>query len=227
MRAEFKTLRAEIQAVRTELKGEIQAVRAEVHQMDKRLEQVWALLMIVIAGIMRLIGFVIWDRKTAMRPVDQEVQLLKQELDAQRRDAEGFSLTAVVRVLREAAQGSPPIGQRAQERLAPVAQGFLPSPSVSSPPLNSRGASAFYFRKFFPLKRARIQLVSATPYGSETIGFSASTTSRPSISRKLSGATVRVFEARWRSSLRLGRGPSSVPKKMTLPYLGWVLTCMA
>ena len=44
-----------------------------------------------------------------MRPVDQEVQLLKQELDAQRRDAEGFSLTAVVRVLREAAQGSPPI----------------------------------------------------------------------------------------------------------------------
>ncbi|MDE0906272.1 MAG: hypothetical protein OSB18_02645 [SAR324 cluster bacterium] len=28
---------------------------------------------------------------------------------AQRRDAEGFSLTAVVRVLREAAQGSPPI----------------------------------------------------------------------------------------------------------------------
>ena len=109
MRAEFKTLRAEIQAVRTELKGEIQAVRAKVHQMDKRLEQVWALLMIVIAGIMGLIGFVIWDRKTAMRPVDQEVQLLKQELDAQRRDAEGFSLTAVVRVLREAAQGSPPI----------------------------------------------------------------------------------------------------------------------
>jgi len=109
MRAEFKTLRAEIQAVRTELKGEIQAVRVEVHQMDKRLEQVWALLMIVIAGIMGLIGFVIWDRKTAMRPVDQEVQLLKQELDAQRRDAEGFSLTAVVYVLREAAQGSPPI----------------------------------------------------------------------------------------------------------------------
>ena len=106
-------------------------------------------------------------------------------------------------------------------------QGFLPSPSVSSPSLSSRGASAFYFRKFSPLKRARIQLVSATPYGSETIGFSASTTSRPSISRKLSGATVRVFEARWRSSLRLGRGPSSVPKKMTLPYLGWVLTCMA
>ncbi len=222
MRAEFKTLRPEIQAVRTELKGEIQAVRAEVHQMDKRLEQVWALLMIVIAGIMGLIGFVIWDRKTAMRPVDQEVQLLKQELDAQRRDAEGFSLTAVVRVLREAAQGAHPSPTRSR------------TPRSCSPRLlaltlrkQSPWESTFYFRKFFPLKRARIQLVSATPYGSETIGFSASTTSRPSISRKLSGATVRVFEARWRSSLRLGRGPSSVPKKMTLPYLGWVLTCMA
>ena len=95
-----------------------------------------------------------------------------------------------------------------------------------SPSQQQRG-ERILFQKIFPLKRARIQLVSATPYGSKTIGFSASTTSRPSISRKLSGATVRVFEARWRSSLRLGRGPSSVPKKMTLPYLGWVLTCMA
>ena len=195
--------------------------------MDKRLEQVWALLMIVIAGIMGLIGFVIWDRKTAMRPVDQEVQLFKQELDAQHRDAEGFSLTAVVRVLREPPKVAHPSPTRSRTPRSCSPQGFLPSPSVSSPSLSSRGASAFYFRKFFPLKRARIQLISATPYDSETIGFSASTTSRPSISRKLSGATVRVFEARWRSSLRLGRGPSSVPKKMTLPYLGWVLTCMA
>jgi hypothetical protein len=71
-------VRVEIGSVR----NEIGSVRNEMRQMDKRLEQVWALLMIVIAGIMGLIGFIIWDRKTAMRPIEQEVQLLRQDLDA-------------------------------------------------------------------------------------------------------------------------------------------------
>ena len=78
LKAEFRTVRAEFKTVRVE----IGSVRNEMRQMDKRLEQVWALLMIVIAGIMGLIGFIIWDRKTAMRPIEQEVQLLRQDLDA-------------------------------------------------------------------------------------------------------------------------------------------------
>jgi hypothetical protein len=78
LKAEFRTVRVEIGSVR----NEIGSVRNEMRQMDKRLEQVWALLMIVIAGIMGLIGFIIWDRKTAMRPIEQEVQLLRQDLDA-------------------------------------------------------------------------------------------------------------------------------------------------
>jgi hypothetical protein len=78
LKAEFRTVRVEIGSLR----NEIGSVRNEMRQMDKRLEQVWALLMIVIAGIMGLIGFIIWDRKTAMRPIEQEVQLLRQDLDA-------------------------------------------------------------------------------------------------------------------------------------------------
>jgi hypothetical protein len=89
LNAKYTELKAELRRVEGELKAEFRTVRVEIgslrnemRQMDKRLEQVWALLMIVIAGIMGLIGFIIWDRKTAMRPIEQEVQLLRQDLDA-------------------------------------------------------------------------------------------------------------------------------------------------
>ena len=89
LNAKYTELKAELRRVEGELKAEFKTVRVEIgsvrnemRQMDKRLEQVWALLMIVIAGIMGLIGFIIWDRKTAMRPIEQEVQLLRQDLDA-------------------------------------------------------------------------------------------------------------------------------------------------
>ena len=118
--AEFKVVHERFKAVDAEFKAvraEIQGVRAEIRQLEKRLDQVWGLLLLVAGGIMGLIGFIIWDRKTAMRPIEQEVQLLKQELDAQRKDAEAFPWPPSCASARSRPR-QPAAGHCPQERLA-------------------------------------------------------------------------------------------------------------
>ena len=88
------------------------------HTFDRRFTFLENLIMVVIAGIFGLIGYIVWDRKTALRPVETRLIRLESELhrDLELQHEEGSLLTRLVKVLREMA--------RNDERLANVLRNF-------------------------------------------------------------------------------------------------------
>ena len=62
-------LEAGQKALRSEMKAGQEALRSEMNHRFKSLEdqyeRIWNLILVVLAGIMGLIGFIVWDRKTA------------------------------------------------------------------------------------------------------------------------------------------------------------------
>jgi hypothetical protein len=63
-------------------------------------------MLVMIAGIFGLIGYIVWDRKTALRPVEQRLIALESEFhrDLEIQHEEGSRLTRLVKVLREMAK---------------------------------------------------------------------------------------------------------------------------
>lgn len=86
MRGEIKGVRTEMIGVRDEIKDEIKGVRAEMGGVrgeikDVRYELQGFLLWgfgVVFAGIFALIGFVLWDRRTAIAPAIRKNQELEE-----------------------------------------------------------------------------------------------------------------------------------------------------
>ncbi|HIF68084.1 MAG TPA: hypothetical protein EYG15_10925 [Deltaproteobacteria bacterium] len=68
--------------------------------MNEQFDRFWNLMLVIVAGIMGLIGFVIWDRKTALRPLERRVALLEEQRDTDPQ------ITRVVSALREYAQSN-------------------------------------------------------------------------------------------------------------------------
>ena len=106
-----------------------EAVNQRFEAVDQRFESMEAgfnqrfnflenLLMVVIAGIFGLIGYIVWDRKTALRPVEERLLKLENELhrDLEIQHEEGSRLTRLVKVLREMA--------KQDEKLASVLRNF-------------------------------------------------------------------------------------------------------
>ena len=63
----------------------------------------------LITLIVALFGYIAWDRKTSMRPIEKEVQVLKQDLEIQRKTTDGVSIADVLKILRETAHKNPPL----------------------------------------------------------------------------------------------------------------------
>jgi hypothetical protein len=63
-----------------ELKAGQKALEARIEQrfeaIHQQLDKIWALMLVMIAGIFGLIGYIVWDRKTALRPVEQRIMAL-------------------------------------------------------------------------------------------------------------------------------------------------------
>jgi hypothetical protein len=78
-------LRNEINGVRNELKGDIQDLRG--------------LMYVVLGGMIALIGFVIWDRRSALSPVITRARELEEDRDR------------TLRVLKEYARNEPKLAE--------------------------------------------------------------------------------------------------------------------
>ena len=72
----------------------------EFQRMNEQFDRFWNLMLVIVAGIMGLIGFVIWDRKTALRPLERRVALLEEQRDTDPQ------ITRIVSALREYAQSN-------------------------------------------------------------------------------------------------------------------------
>jgi predicted PurR-regulated permease PerM len=63
-----------IDDLRSELKGDI-------GQLSHRIDDLRGLIYVILAGIIALIGFVIWDRRTALSPVIRKTKGLEEKDD--------------------------------------------------------------------------------------------------------------------------------------------------
>ena len=68
-----------------------------------------ALIMLIVA----LFGYIAWDRRTALKPLERDMQILKQELenDLELKAAEGSIVNRMASVLKELAQSDPKVAQ--------------------------------------------------------------------------------------------------------------------
>jgi len=75
-------------------------------------------MLVVIAGIFGLIGFIVWDRKTALRPLERRLDSLEKDLqnDLEIRHKDGSLMTRLVKALQELS--------KQDEKLAGVLRSF-------------------------------------------------------------------------------------------------------
>ncbi len=111
----FESMEAEINQRFEAVDQRFESMETGFNQRFNFLEN---LLMVVIAGIFGLIGYIVWDRKTALRPVEERLLKLENELhrDLEIQHEEGSRLTRLVKVLREMA--------KQDEKLASVLRNF-------------------------------------------------------------------------------------------------------
>ena len=101
-----------------DLKGEIraidqrfEAVDQRFDQMDTQFDKIWNLMLVMIAGIFGLIGFIVWDRKTALKPLETRLDRIEAELhnDLEIQHQQGSKITRLINALRELAQTDPKV----------------------------------------------------------------------------------------------------------------------
>ncbi len=82
------------------------AVDQRFEAIDRRLDFIQQLMLVTIAGIFGLIGFIIWDRYSTLRPMDMRLRRLEEDLerDLELQSPEGSKLTRLLHALRELAK---------------------------------------------------------------------------------------------------------------------------
>jgi len=114
----FEAIDQRFEAFQQQIDQRFEAVHRRFETVDQQLDKIWALMLVMIAGIFGLIGYIVWDRKTALRPVEQRIMALEAEFhrDLEIQHEDGSRLTRLVKVLREMA--------KSDEKLANVLRSF-------------------------------------------------------------------------------------------------------
>ena len=87
--------------------------------VEKRMDVQWSLTLVLIMAIIGLVGFVVWDRKTALKPLERRFGRIAHELerDLDVPSPEGSRLTRLIAALREIAPDDPKLSERMRETL--------------------------------------------------------------------------------------------------------------
>lgn len=93
-------------AIQEQMDQRFIAVDQRFEAIDQRLDFIQQLMLVTIAGIFGLIGFIIWDRYSTLRPMDMRLQRLEEDLerDLELQSPEGSKLTRLIHALRELAK---------------------------------------------------------------------------------------------------------------------------
>jgi len=80
-------------------------------RMDDRMDAQWNLTLVLITAIFGLIGFVVWDRKTALKPLEKRFERTAKDLeyDLDLESPQGSRLSRLFDALRELSLKDPPL----------------------------------------------------------------------------------------------------------------------
>ncbi|MEW6605824.1 MAG: hypothetical protein AB1414_00035 [bacterium] len=94
-----KIVKEEVQALREEMQKEfgyvnkrIDDVNKRIDDVNKRIDDVRSLLYVMLAGIFTLVGFIIWDRRTAISPAVKKMNELEEKEEKISRALKEFAL---------------------------------------------------------------------------------------------------------------------------------------
>jgi len=93
-----------------ELKAGQKAINQRFESLEKSIDQrfdfISNLMLVMLAGIFGLIGFIIWDRKTALKPLEKRLEAFERDVqhDLELRHENGSLLTRLVKSLQELAK---------------------------------------------------------------------------------------------------------------------------
>lgn len=93
-------------AIQEQMDQRFIAVDQRFEAIERRLDFIQQLMLVTIAGIFGLIGFIIWDRYSTLRPMDMRLRRLEEDLerDLELQSPEGSKLTRLIHALRELAK---------------------------------------------------------------------------------------------------------------------------
>jgi len=102
----FNAMQEQINQRFTAVDQRFAAVDQRFEAVDRRLDFIQQLMLVTIVGIFGLIGFIIWDRYSTLRPMDTRLRRLEENLehDLELQSPEGSKLTRMIHVLRELAK---------------------------------------------------------------------------------------------------------------------------
>ncbi|HHB12300.1 MAG TPA: hypothetical protein ENK62_03780 [Chromatiales bacterium] len=94
--------RALNEKIDTKIDAQNALMAAQFKDLRKSMDYLWGVMVVMLAGIFGLIGFVVWDRKTALRPLEQRMVRLEQEVhaDLQAHHGEDSELKRLLKALR-------------------------------------------------------------------------------------------------------------------------------
>ncbi|MDW8236340.1 MAG: hypothetical protein RMK98_06970, partial [Bacteroidia bacterium] len=82
LEAELTAFKEQYRQEMSSLRGEVNELRAQLARMESRSDtQFYALLSsigLLIASVISLVGFILWDRRKALEPVEREISQLRQ-----------------------------------------------------------------------------------------------------------------------------------------------------
>ena len=95
-------------ALRSEMNQRFETVDQRFEALESQYDRIWNLILVVLAGIMGLIGFIIWDRKTASQPLEKKITELEANLlrDLELRHEQGSLPTRLMYALRKLAENN-------------------------------------------------------------------------------------------------------------------------
>ena len=77
---EVKSLRNEMNVKFESMETRFESMETRFDSQQKQLDNIYILLIFILGAVFSLIGFVIWDRRTAIKPVQREQEKLIEAL---------------------------------------------------------------------------------------------------------------------------------------------------
>ena len=119
----FQAMEQRMEITHKQTEQRMEAMHEQTEQrflsVEKRMDVQWSLTLVLIMAIIGLVGFVVWDRKTALKPLERRFGRIADELehDLGVPSPEGSRLTRLIAALREIAPDDPKLSERMRETL--------------------------------------------------------------------------------------------------------------